>query len=220
MTSPLQFRTFTVDDTGNKLPYALHVPDDYQADESKKWPLVLFLHGASERGDDPSALTVHGPVKQAAQGADLPFVIVAPQCPAYSAWSCELDGLYALVEEVLAHHRIDEDRVYCTGLSMGGTGTWALAARFPNRFAAVLPICGSWMPEIAPRIAELPVWTFHGEEDSSILIQHTEQIVGALRELGSPVRFTRYPGVGHDSWTRTYDNPEVYEWMLEQRRGG
>jgi predicted peptidase len=220
MTSPLQFRTFTVDDTGNDLPYALHVPSGYQLDESKKWPLVLFLHGASERGDDPSPLAVHGPVKQAAQGADLPFVVVAPQCPAYSTWSCELDGLYALIEEVSAHHRIDADRVYCTGLSMGGTGTWALAARFPNRFAAVVPICGAWMPEIAPRIAELPVWTFHGEEDSSIPVKHTEQVVGALRNLGSPVRFTRYPGVGHDSWTRTYDNPEVYEWMLEQRRGG
>ncbi|MFJ2155361.1 prolyl oligopeptidase family serine peptidase [Streptomyces sp. NPDC087856] len=220
MTSPLQFRTFTVDDTGNNLPYAVHVPSGYQDDPSKRWPLVLFLHGASERGEDPSMLTVHGPVKQAAQGVDLPFVMIAPQCPAYSTWSCELDGLCALIDAVSGEYRIDEDRVYCTGLSMGGTGTWALAARFPNRFAAVVPICGAWMPEIAPWIAKLPVWTFHGEDDSNIPIEHTDQVVEALKNLGSPARFTRYPGVGHDSWTRTYDDPEVYAWLLEQRRGG
>lgn len=220
MTSPLQFGTFTVDDTGNNLPYALHLPSDYHADASKKWPLLLFLHGASERGDDPSMLAAHGPVKQAVQGMELPFVLVAPQCPAYSTWSCELDGLYALVDDISTRYRIDEDRTYCSGLSMGGAGTWALAARFPNRFAAVVPICGAWMPEAASRIAKLPVWTFHGEEDFNILIKHTEQVVEALQNMGNNARFTRYPGVGHDSWTQTYDNPEVYAWLLEQRRGG
>ncbi|MFE9613347.1 alpha/beta fold hydrolase [Streptomyces sp. NPDC006012] len=195
------------------------MPSGYHLDESEKWPLLLFLHGASERGDDPTMLTAHGPVKQAAQGADLPFVMVAPQCPGYSTWACELDGLYALLDEIQARHRIDADRVYCTGLSMGGAGTWALAARFPNRFAAVVPICGAWMPEAAPRIIDLPVWTFHGEDDFNILIKHTEQVVEALKDLGSNARFTRYPGVGHDSWTQTYDNPDVYTWLLEQRRG-
>ncbi len=214
----MQFRVFAVDDTGNSLPYAVHVPSGYQDDPGRRWPLVLFLHGASERGDDPSALSAHGPVKQAALGADLPFLMVAPQCPAHSTWACEVDGLHALLDEIAALYRVDEDRVYCTGLSMGGSGTWALGARFPGRFAALLPICGSWLPEAAPRIAKLPVWTFHGEDDTDIPVNHTEQVVEALQALGSDVRFTRYPGVGHDAWTRTYDDPEVYAWMLAQRR--
>jgi predicted peptidase len=220
VSTTLQMHTFRVDSAGNNLPYVLYLPSEYHADEAKKWPLMLFLHGASERGEDPSVLTAHGPVKQVAEGADLPFVMLAPQCPSYSTWACELTGVSELLDEVTGKHRIDEDRVYVTGLSMGGAGTWAISARYPGRFAAIVPICGAWMPEAAPRIGTVPVWTFHGEEDSNISIKHTEQMEAALKEAGGSVRFTRYPGVGHDSWTRTYDNPEVYDWLLSHRRAG
>ncbi|XIG75374.1 phospholipase [Streptomyces sp. SGAir0957] len=216
----LQAHTFKVDQTGNALPYLLHVPDGYQAGEAEQWPLVLFLHGASERGDDPAELAAQGLVKRVADGVRVPFVLLAPQCPAYSTWTLELAGVHALLEEVAAQYRVDQDRVYVTGLSMGGTGSWAMATRYPGRFAAVAPICGSWLPEAAPRIDHLPVWTFHGSDDRDIPVEHTDKIVKALQERGSSVRFTRYPGVGHDAWTRTYDDPDFYEWLLAQRRAG
>jgi len=217
MSAALESRVFEVDDTGNKLPYVLHLPSAYLAD-GDEWPLVLFLHGAGERGEDPAALSVHGPVKQAAAGAELPFVVLAPQCPGYSTWACELSGVMALVDEVVGTHRVDASRIYVTGLSMGGAGAWAISARYPERFAAAVPICGSWLPEAATRITGVPVWAFHGEDDSVVPIRHTEKVVEALEALGGNVRFTRYPGIGHDSWTETYDNPEVYEWLLSQRR--
>ncbi|MFD5649200.1 MULTISPECIES: prolyl oligopeptidase family serine peptidase [unclassified Streptomyces] len=195
------------------------MPAGYGGDETVRWPLLLFLHGASERGDNPAVLTAHGPLKQLSRGEQLPFVVLAPQCPAYSTWAAEISGVYALLDQVATEYRIDPDRVYVTGLSMGGAGSWAIAARYPDRFAAAAPICGSWLPEAADRIGMLPVWTFHGEEDDNIPVLHTEKIVDALHRRGNPARFTRYPGVGHDSWTRTYDDPEVYAWLLAQRRG-
>ncbi|MFG2875428.1 prolyl oligopeptidase family serine peptidase [Streptomyces sp. NPDC048337] len=220
MTTVLQTHVFKVDDTGNSLPYLLHLPGGYREDEARKWPVLLFLHGASERGDDPMDLVAHGPVKQLAEGAELPFIVVAPQCPAYSTWACEISGVYALLEEVGTRYRADPDRTYVTGLSMGGAGTWAITARYPERFAAAAPICGSWMPEAADRIGMLPVWAFHGEDDLNIPVAHTDKVVAALRERGNEAQYTRYPGVGHDAWTRTYDNPEVYDWLLAQRRPG
>lgn len=126
--------------------------------------------------------------------------------------------LALLLDEVVAGYRIDPTRIYATGLSMGGFGTWSLAIRYPERFAAIAPICGGlWMQGVAP-IRHLPVWTFHGETDNTIPIAFTEQIVSGLEALGADVQFTRYPGVGHNCWTRTYDNPELYEWLLAQRR--
>ncbi|MGC5345046.1 dienelactone hydrolase family protein [Streptomyces sp. DT24] len=216
----LQTHTFKVDDTGNTLSYLLHLPDGYRADGGEKWPLVLFLHGASERGDDPADLAAQGLVKRVADGARVPFVLLAPQCPPYSTWTLELAGVYALLEEVSARYGVDRDRTYVTGLSMGGTGSWAMATRYPGRFAAVAPICGSWLPESAPRIDRLPVWTFHGCDDRNIPVEHTDKMVKALKARGSSVKFTCYTGVGHDSWTRTYDDPVFYEWLLAQRRGG
>ena len=217
MYDRLTEHVFTVDDTGNKLPYLLHLPAAYHRD-SAEWPFLLFLHGASERGDNPLDLIAHGPTKQVAAGRDLPFVMVAPQCPAYSTWSCEISGVAALLDQVVAEHRVDPARIYVSGLSMGGMGTWAIAARYPERFAALVPICGAWMPEAAPRFAGTPVWTFHGELDDNIPIRTTEQMVEALEKLGTPPLFTRYPDGDHDVWTRTYDDPAVYRWMAAQRR--
>lgn len=217
MSDRLEKHLFTVDEEGNELPYLLHLPAAYHND-SEQWPLLLFLHGASERGDDPYDLIAHGPTKQVAAGRDLPFVMVAPQCPGYSTWACELSGVAALLDTIIDKHHIDPDRVYVSGLSMGGMGTWAIAARYPDRFAALVPICGAWMPEAAPRFAGVPVWTFHGELDDNMLIGTTEQMVDALDALEAPVRFTRYPDGGHDVWTRTYDDPAVYAWMAGQTR--
>jgi predicted peptidase len=217
MSSTITKHRFVTGDGDNDLPYLLALPDGYEQ-SAEPWPLLLFLHGAGERGEDLDLVRVHGPIRRAEDEAGLPFVVVAPQCAAHSTWVCDLTSLAALITEIAATHRIDPDRIYVTGLSMGGTGTWALAARYPNRFAAAVPVCGSWFPECAPRISRLPVWTFHGEDDDTIPISHTERIVDALGQFGSPVRFTRYPGVGHDSWTATYDDPALYAWLLAQSR--
>lgn len=200
------------------LRYLVHLPEDYDADREKLWPLVLFLHGAGERGSDIDLAAVHGPPMLADTGREFPFVLVTPQCAESSQWVAEVSTLSALLDEVVAAHRIDPARISVTGLSMGGFGTWSLAVRYPERFAAIAPICGGlWMQSAAP-VRSLPVWAFHGDADDVVPISATEQIVTELRSLGADVRFTRYAGVGHDSWTETYANPKFYDWLFSHRR--
>lgn len=200
------------------LRYLIHLPADYDADPGRRWPLVLFLHGSGERGSELDLAAMHGPPKLADAGHEFPFVLVTPQCPEPSQWIAELSTLSGLLDEVVAAHRIDPARVAVTGLSMGGYGTWSLAVRYPDRFAAIAPICGGmWLQSAAP-LQNTPVWAFHGDADDVVPISATEQIVTELRSVGADVRFTRYPGVGHDSWTETYENPEFYDWMLSHRR--
>ena len=200
------------------LRYLIHLPDDYDADPGRHWPLVLFLHGAGERGSELDLAAVHGPPKLADAGHDFPFILVTPQCSESSQWVAELSTLSRLLDEVVAAHRIDPARITVTGLSMGGYGTWSLAVRYPDRFAAIAPICGGmWLQSAAP-IRGVPVWAFHGDADDVVPFSATEQIVTELRSLDADVRFTRYAGVGHDSWTETYENPEFYDWLLSHRR--
>ncbi|WEK59862.1 MAG: PHB depolymerase family esterase [Candidatus Microbacterium colombiense] len=200
------------------LRHLIHLPDDYDADPGRRWPLVLFLHGAGERGSDLDLAALHGPPMLADAGHEFPFILVTPQCAESSQWVTELSTLSVLLDEVVAEHRVDPHRVSVTGLSMGGFGTWSLAVRYPDRFAAIAPICGGlWLQSAAP-IRHLPVWAFHGDADDVVPVAATEQIVDELRSLDADVRFTRYPGVGHDSWTETYDDPELYDWLLSHRR--
>lgn len=197
--------------------YLLYLPQAY-ADDEKKWPLILFLHGAGERGDDLELVKQHGPPKIVVARDDFPFVVVSPQCPVDRWWDTEV--LSALLDDVVAQHRIDEDRIYLTGLSMGGFGTWSLAVRQPDRFAAIAPICGGGVTHATRYITHLPVWVFHGGKDQTVLLRESQDMVDALKRYGANVRFTVYPEAGHDSWTETYDNPELYEWFLKHRRSG
>ncbi|MBN2558127.1 MAG: prolyl oligopeptidase family serine peptidase [Clostridia bacterium] len=195
----------------------LYIPDEYK--EEEKHPLLLFLHGAGERGPDTEAVKKHGPPKLIEAGSDFPFIMAAPQCPAGSWWSSELHRLHGLLESLKARYNVDEDRIYLTGLSMGGYGTWDMAMEYPGTFAALAPICGgSRDKEGFKKIARIPVWVFHGEEDRVVPFELSREAVEILTDLGADVRFTAYPGVGHDSYTRTYENPELYEWMLRQKR--
>ena len=200
------------------LDYLLYLPADYEKKES--WPLVLFLHGAGERGSDLQLIKLHGPPKLVEQGKQFPFVLVSPQCPKDRWWTWELRELTALLDDVIAKHKIDQSRVYVTGLSMGGFGTWALAAYTPKRFAAIVPICGGGEPFSARAIAAagLPVWAFHGEKDPVVPLKRSEEMVEAVKRNKGDVRLTVYPDVLHDSWTATYDNPAVFAWLLEHRR--
>lgn len=196
--------------------YLLYLPPDYDDAGDKRWPVMLFLHGAGERGDDLEKVRAHGPPKLVAEGRDFPFIIVSPQCPQDIWW--DLVALDVLLYEVIEKHIVDEDRIYVTGLSMGGFGTWNLALTSPHRFAAIAPVCGGGNPHRISLIKHLPVWVFHGAKDSVVPVQKSEEMVEALKACGGDVRFTVYPEADHDSWTATYNNPELYEWLLQHRR--
>ena len=196
--------------------YWLALPAGYAQQPKKKWPLLLFLHGAGERGDNLAAVKVHGPLKLVDQGRKFPFIVVAPQCPANDWW--RPDGLAALLDEIERRYRVDQQRVYVTGLSMGGFGTWSLALEFPDRFAAIAPICGGGHWWVAPRIKHLPVWVFHGKKDSVVEYARSVEMVTALKKCGGNVKFTTYPKADHDSWTVTYKNPELYRWLLRHKQ--
>jgi predicted peptidase len=200
-----------------RLKYLLYLPEGYDKDPDKKWPLILFLHGAGERGDNLEKVKIHGPPKLVEHGRKLPFIVVSPQCPADSWW--EPVSLNALLDEVQDRYRVDPDRIYVTGLSMGGFGTWDLATRYPERFAAIAPICGGGNKLLVGRIKSVPVWAFHGDADPVVPVKRTDEMVEALKRAGGNVKYTCYPGVQHDSWTATYNNPELYEWFLSHKRG-
>ncbi len=200
--------------------YLLYLPEEY-ATSLKSWPLILFLHGAGERGNDLSKVEIHGPPKLATKEEDVfPFVIVSPQCSEDEWWSSELqiDTLNALLDDIVSRYRIDKERIYVTGLSMGGFGTWRLAATYPERFAAIAPICGGGNPEDAATLAHLPIWVFHGAKDKVVPIKKSEEMVAALKKVGNTVKFTSYPNAGHNSWDATYQNPELYKWFLMHSR--
>lgn len=199
------------------LQYLTYLPLDYDKDPAEKWPLVLFLHGAGECGTDLDKVKVHGPPKLIAQGKQFPFIVVSPQCPSTKDW-WSVDPLVALLDEVEKTYRVDLDRVYLTGLSMGGYGTWSLACAHPERFAAIAPICGGGLPRLAPNLKGLGIWVFHGAQDPTVNLSESQEMVDALNAAGIEVRFTVYPNAGHDSWTETYDNPELYKWLLSHKR--
>jgi predicted peptidase len=209
-------RTLKID---TELDYLLYLPGTNSAPE-ETWPLMIFLHGAGERGDDLEKVKCHGPPRLIAEGRELPFIIASPQCPEGISWSNPemILALNALVDELTASHPVDESRIYLTGLSMGGFGTWSLAATYPQRFAAIAPVCGGGNRMEARRLANMPVWVFHGARDKVVPLSMSQEMVDALEKKGSTVKFTVYPEAGHDSWTETYYNEELYTWMLEHRR--
>ena len=198
--------------------YLIYVPEGYNQTR-KPYPLILFLHGAGERGANLEDLKKHGPPKLIAAGQQLPCIIVSPQCPTNGWWTGMVPTLEALLDDVERNYNIDKDRVYVTGLSMGGFGTWALAFDQPDRFAALAPICGQGDPKKATLIAHVPTWVFHGAKDTTVPIAGSQNMVDALKAAGGDPKFTIYPDAGHDSWTATHDNPEFWTWLLTQKRG-
>lgn len=205
--------------------YLLYLPKDYNGRSRKRWPLILFLHGAGERGSDVSKVAVHGPPKLVRQGRDFPFIIVSPQCPSNERWDDEL--LLGLLDDLGEKYRVDPTRVYLTGLSMGGYGSWSLGLKHPERFAAIAPICGGGDPVVLllsdrkklDAVKTLGVWAFHGAKDPVVHLSESERMVDALKKAGcSDVNLTVYPEAQHDSWTETYDNPKLYEWFLAHQR--
>jgi len=197
--------------------YLLYLPADYEKDAKKKWPLIMFLHGAGERGDNLEVVKKHGPPKLIAQGKPFDFIVVSPQCPNDVWWPEQLDVLISLLDEIEAKYHVDTDRVYLTGLSIGGFGTWSLAEKYPQRFAAIAPICGGGERYMAYRLKTIPVWAFHGAKDKVVPVEKSKEMVEAVNAAGGDAKLTVYPEAEHDSWTQTYDNPQLYEWFLSHR---
>ena len=202
------------------LDYLISYPKDYQSDSKKKWPLILFLHGIGERGNDIELIKIHGIPKITQSDKNFPFITVSPQCPIEFDWRDHSmqKKVINLLEKVLSNHPVDLDRVYITGLSMGGYGTWSIAAKRPDLFAAAIPICGGGDPSLAKHLKNLPIWVFHGLKDKVVLPEESVRMVNAIKKLDGNIKLTLYPDANHDSWTQTYTNKEIYDWLLSNKR--
>jgi predicted peptidase len=209
--------------------------------KKKKWPVILFLHGAGERGDDNLAQTKVG-IGSAIlrQQEGFPFVVVLPQCPRNHSWrepAMQAQALKAL-DQTMAEFNCDSNRTYLTGLSMGGYGSWAVAANNPKRFAALAIVCGGVDPPpglslpkeampppstdpygaVAAKVGKTPVWLFHGSADPAVPVTESRKMVQALKAIGGNVRYNEYEGIGHNSWDKAYAEAELFPWLLSHRR--
>jgi len=200
-------------------PYLADLPAGYEADPNKKWPLILFLHGLGECGTDLQQVRSQGLAKLMGAGKQLPAFVISPQCPLPPRGWWETRTLVHFLDEISVKYRVDPDRIYVTGLSMGGFGTWSLALSIPDKLAAVAPICGGGDPPDAARLVHLPVWAFHGQQDSTVPVAMTTDMIAAIRKAGGHPHITIYPDLNHNSWTRAYDTEALYTWLLAQKRG-
>ena len=196
--------------------YLLSLPQAYVRDTRARFPLLVLLHGTEQRGDNPEILRSVAALTLADVDSSFPFVAVFPQCPRNAHWSpAALIELINAVEQTL---RIDKDRVYLTGFSLGGYGTWQTAAAFPDVFAAIAPLCGmSDLAEVS-RLRDIPVWAFHGAQDQNVPLAESQKMADALRSIGGHVRLTVYPDFAHDCWSITYRDSRLYLWFLAQKR--
>lgn len=201
---------------GEERKYAVYVPRYYDSD--RKWPLIVFLHGAGERGDDGLKQTEVGIGPAIRLNPErFPAVVVMPQCPENVYWSSAEDDITESIERTLEEYNIDRRRIYLTGLSMGGYGTWTYGAKNVERFAALIPICGGGSADYAEALAKRPIWAFHGADDQVVLPERSTQMVEAVNAEGGDVNYTEFPETGHNSWDQTYQNEETIEWLFDQK---
>lgn len=200
------------------LGYLIAVPEGYDA-QGEAVPLLLFLHGKGERGNNLNKVKAHGPPKMIERGRDFGAIVLSPQCPGESWWTDELDLLVALLDKIEDDYNIDPDRIYVTGLSMGGFGTFALAGKQPERFAAAVPICAGGTFRQAKELSHLPMWVFHGDADKTIPVAESIRMVNIINQAdGENAKLTIYPGVAHNSWDRAYSDEAMWDWLFAQTR--
>jgi predicted peptidase len=229
-----RFEARTFVDGEYKLPYRLLMPKD--DDAKTKYPLVIFLHGAGERGDDNEKQLIHGMNDFASDEVMVkyPAIVIAPQCPSGQTWgglnrlattptppdklSLSLAATLKAVEALQKEFSIDDKRIYITGLSMGGYGTWDALAKRPELFAAAVPICGGGEPAQVSKMKDVPIWAFHGSDDKTVPPERSREMIEALKDAGGQPKYTEYPGVGHNSWAQTYSDPALYEWLFAQSK--
>ena len=235
MTGLFEARVYA-DGTGETLGYRMMKPKNYDA--AKKYPLVLFLHGAGERGSDNVAQLKHGMAVFSSDEfqAKNPALIIVPQVPPNQKWSDtdwskltnslpekpsrNMRLAMELVDAMQKEFSIDPDRLYITGISMGGYGTWDAISRWPGKFAAAVPICGGGDEKQAAKLTKLPIWCFHGDKDPAVPVVRSRNMIAAIKAAGGDPKYTEYPGVGHNSWDNAYADPALYDWLFAQKRAG
>lgn len=204
---------------GDTLRYMITTPTDYRPEE--RLPLVVFLHGAGERGDDLSLVRRIGGAKVFAADPDFQgtrAVTLSPQCPMPDIWSNHTFTVHALILHIMDAYHIDPERVSITGLSMGGFGTWEMICRYPELFSAAGPVCGGGMSWRCDLPRKIPVRAFHGDQDRTVPIQYSIMMVQALNAVGGHAELTVYPGVQHDSWVQAYEQSDLLAWLVAQKK--
>ena len=196
--------------------YLLYLPQDYVKDTSRLWPVLIFLHGSGEAGNDLQKVKVHGPPKLIEQGKQFPFIVVSPQARENEGWEPQV--IIRLIKGIQSKYKVDNEKIYLTGLSMGGFGTWNIASKFPSMFAAIAPVCGGGDTTGVMKLKNVPVWCFHGAKDNIVDPEQSYRMVRALKKYNPDVKLTIYPDANHDSWSQTYDNDSLYAWMLQQKK--
>ena len=201
---------------GSPRAHVVHLPRDY--DPAERWPLILYLHSSGERGDDLRHTYAGLGLALRRHPERFPCVVVMPQCPEEMVWTDDLRHLEHPFQAALANYSVDPRRIYLTGISMGGHGTWIYGAAHADTFAALLPVCGGGDPEDYRALCTLPIWAFHGGEDDAVPPEESRRMWDMVREAGGDIRYTEYAGVGHECWDITYGDPAVIRWMLDHRR--
>lgn len=197
--------------------YLLYLPEEYGKGE-RRWPLILYLHGKSLRGNDLEMLKGYGLAALLEKDLAIPFVVVSPQCPDDRDWMPEDETLIRLIDHVASTYAIDPERIYVTGHSMGGRGTWLLAYKHPEKFAAIVPMSDAPLDNAwARQVAKVPAWVFHGTKDDLEPFERTQQFVEALKKLGAEVKLTPLSGQDHYILD-TYENQDIYDWLLQHKR--
>jgi predicted peptidase len=202
----------------DEIHYLVHLPDGYNEDTNKVWPMVFYLHGIGESGNNLNKVLRFGPPHLIKQGKKLPCILVSPQIPKNYFAFRESNTMLEILEEVTARYRVDKRRVHVTGNSMGAFGAILLAAREPERFASLTPMCGGVDFVDALRLRDVPIWAFHGEKDPIIPVDESRRLVNLVRKIGGTAQLTTYSDLGHNCWDRAYDNPELWKWIFEQKK--
>lgn len=205
----------TVEYNGAPRKYVVYVPPSY--DGRKEFPAILFLHGAGETGDDGQKQVTVGLGPAIKQAPDKwPFIVMFPQkTPPRGNFMKDEKHLLDVLEATQKEYKVDASRIYCTGLSMGGYGTWMLAAKHPKMFAAIAPVCGGGNPQDAEKLKDIPIWNFHGDKDTAVPIKRSEEMIEAIKAAGGKPEFKVYPGVGHNCWDKAYREESLAEWFLK-----
>ena len=202
------------------LKHLMYTPESSPPAEG--YPLILSLHGAGQRGDNLDLLEDHGLLKYVNATPDFPYLVCTPQCPESDSWILYLDDLLLLLDEIVEKYPVDPRRVILMGLSMGANGTWLLACKAPQKFAAVVPVCGwgDWLLDFPDRVSAMksvPVWAFHGEEDDVIPVEESRKMIDALNACGGEAELTTYPDIAHESWDLAFAEKKLYTWLRSKR---
>jgi predicted peptidase len=200
------------------MTYLVQFPKGYDEDTNRLWPMVVYLHGIGESGDEVEKVLRFGPPRLMEEGSNLPCIIVSPQLPKGHLWIRETSAVLGVMDEVIKSDRVDKLRVCATGNSLGAFGAIALAAQEPERFASLVPICGGVDYLESLRLRDVPIRAYHGEKDPIIPVEESRRLVRLVNGIGGKAQLITYPDLGHNCWDRAYNDPALWDWILAQKR--